>query len=296
MTSRPDSTYTPDLPTSSWERIAAFVRDIVETVQPSMSYPLQAIWNGVAHHVDWAHEVEGLPLDRDILFRRDIIGWAVREMPTNSPSTRGRRRSLLLRVGEVLGVIDVPVPLRPLPGSPPTRPYRDAELRVLRIWAYMQGDPSYAQSAQALLALGLGAGLPTRDLCFVRAVDVTHDATVVHVDGGTWPRDVPVLEAWRGDLLKVVSRVADADREETLFRPGVAFHKNTVVTFVERSQGVELKPSTQRMRSSWLVHHLASGTPMQDLLHWAGVKSMDGLSRYERFLPAPRPAAAAGAH
>lgn len=69
--------------------------------------------------------------------------------------------------------------------------------------------------------------------------------------------------------------------------------KNTITVFVARSLGQTLKPSTQRMRSTWLLAHLSEGMPMQDLLASAGLKSMDALVRYERFLP-PSSAVRAG--
>src|SRR5690606_30739208 len=140
----------------------------------------------------WAHLVAGMPLDGAILFRRDVIGYSVAMMPTRSPSTMGRTRSVLLRVGECLGAIEVPPALPKLAPADPSEPYRPDEVDELRSWAYLQRDTAQRASAQALLALGLGAGLPTRDLARVRAVDVDLEAGTVRVAAGAFPRVIIV--------------------------------------------------------------------------------------------------------
>ena len=92
-----------------------------------------------------------------------------------------------------------------------------------------------------------------------------------------------MLGEWTEELRVVALQVTDKDA--TLFRPHVAWSKNIVTVFVGRSLGSGLRPSTQRMRATWLVGHLSAGIPMQDLLSAAGLQSMDALVRYERFLP-----------
>lgn len=279
------SDYTPRLPEPDWDLIRSFVIAVVDDVAGKVAYPSASLMHTVTHHVHWAHLVAGFDLDRAALFRRAVIGYSVAMMPTTSPSTMGRHRSILLRVGEVLTVIEVPDPLPPLAAADPTVPYRASDVEDLRAWAYLQRTPADVRSAQALLALGLGAGLPTRELARVTRSGVSDDAKYVTVGHGADARVVPLLGEWVADLAEV--RTTITDDGTTLFRPGVAFHKNTVVTFVKRTIGIGLRPTTQRMRATWLVHHLACGTPMQDLLFMAGLKSMDALVRYQRFLPAP---------
>jgi integrase len=214
-------------------------------------------------------------------FRRDVIGAATANMPTRSTSAMGRRRSILLRIGEALGVIEIPHPLPRLAASEPTAPYAEDEVLELRAWAHNQRDSSYRASARALLALGMGAGLPTRDICEVRVEHVLAAGSFIIVAGNN-PRLVPVLPTWTEDLVELTA----TSQTGVLFRPGTRWHKNIVTVFAARSTGAKIRPSTQRMRASWLVHHLAEGMPMQDLLHAAGLASMDALVRYQRFLPA----------
>lgn len=289
MTNRLSGMYTPELDGDTWHHIRTFVTETVDFVAPVVAYPREVLFHTITHHVAWAHSLAGYPLETDALFRRDVIGISVAMIPTRSPSTMGRHRSILLRVGEAIGVIESPAPLPPLRPSEPTEPYSDAEIRDLRYWCYFQRDDSYARSAQALLTLGFGAGLPTRDICRVRAVDVDITAEMVTVPAGTLPRSIRIEKAWLADLAEVVDAVENA--ELTLFRPGVAFHKNIVLTFLQRSMGNGLKPSTQRMRSTWLVGRMKAGYPFGEVLYEAGLTSLRALVRYERFVPPQSPSA-----
>lgn len=271
-------TYEPHLPSHDWETIRPFVLSVVEQVELHVPYSTAALLNAVAHHVDWCTNTAGVALRSGEIFRRDIIGAAIAMMPTAQSSTRGRRRSILLRVGEALDVIPVAPPLPPLSAASPSAPYTANEVDEVFRWANLQND-SDQPSALALVALGLGAGLPTRDLATVRARDVASDGHWTRAAG----RDVPVLDDWADELAALAHRASD--KEVTLFRPGAAWSKNVITVFVGRSFGSGIRPSTQRMRATWLVHHLSTGTPMQDLLAAAGLQSMDALVRYERFLP-----------
>jgi hypothetical protein len=217
-----------------------------------------------------------------------VIGAAVAMMPTDKSSSMGRRRSLLLRVGEVLGVLPVMVSLPPLAAASPEMPYSPSQVQQLRSWARSQ-RAHMRGSAQALLVLGLGAGLPTRDLARVRAVDVVDGGAVIRVSGSR-ARDVPIAGEWVDDAAEVAKSVPDSSA--SLFRPGAAWQKNLVTVFVARTIGDGIRPSTRRMRATWLVERLTEGMPMQELLSAAGLVSMRGLVRYEQFLPSPQAARA----
>ncbi|KQR49148.1 hypothetical protein ASF87_10155 [Microbacterium sp. Leaf161] len=274
--------YTPNLPTEDWLRVQQVVKDIVRDVAGILPYSLAAVTNAVAHHVDWCVNVAGFPMAKESLFRRDVIAYAVDLMPTSSPSTRGRQRAILLRTGETLGTVDALPPLTPLSAAQPSAPYTPAEVEDLCGWAEFQNSVARQSSARALLCLGLGAGLPTRDLCRIRAFDVGPGGEHVHV-GGAQPRTVPVTPNWAPALNEIAQHTTD--QSATLFRPGTRWHANIVTVFVERSSGLSVRPTTQRMRVTWIVEQLTRGTPMHTLLHAAGVKSMDALVRYEKFLP-----------
>ncbi|MGW9111751.1 hypothetical protein [Microbacterium sp. NPDC055683] len=279
--------YRPEVPQAAWGETRAFVEMVVAESRDQLRYSEAAIWHAVAHHVDWAVFVAGLDEDRAQLFSRAVIAAGVQAMETESTASRARRRSILLRVSEALGESVVPVPLPPLAASDPSAPYASRETDALRMWASLQATADKRDSARVLLALGLGAGLPPRDIAHITASSVSADGRFVQVDGERH-RIVPVFDDWAHDL-RSMSR--EQPPEQRLFRPTAEPTKNFITTFVHRSQGRGLKPATQRMRASWLVRHLSEGVPMQDLLYWSGVASMDALVRYERYLPRARGAA-----
>ena len=274
--------YVPDLPEADWQRVKPFVLGVLHDVVPHLSYSHAAVTNAVARHVDWCANVAGFPQTTDALFRRDVIAYAVDLMPTSSPSTRGRQRALLLRVGEQLGTVQALLPLTPLSAAQPSQPYTPAEVDELCGWAEYQSSADRRSSACALVALGLGAGLPTRDLCTITALDITDAGRAVQV-AGSRPRTITVEAPWASLLGQLAWEAADPSA--TLFRPGTRWHTNIVTVFVDRSSGLSVHPTTQRMRATWIVERLTTGTPMHQLLYAAGVTSMDALVRYEKFLP-----------
>ena len=286
-TTRSISDYVPDLPSDDWLAIRDFVVLAAREAIPQLTYPDASVVNAIAHHVDWCVNVAGYSMTRETVFRRDVIGAAASMIPTTHSSSRGRRRSLMLRVGEVLGVIPRATPLSPLAAASPSAPYTNAEAYEVARWAVSQHDGRQL-SARALVALGLGAGLPSREICAVRAMDILHTGAAVRVGD----RLTPIIDEWHEELAEIATLAMTG--EALLFRPDVAWHKNIISNFVSTSMPDGIPPSVQRMRSTWLVEHLTAGTPMQDLLAAAGLQSMDALVRYERFLPPPSPIAHAG--
>jgi hypothetical protein len=64
--------------------------------------------------------------------------------------------------------------------------------------------------------------------------------------------------------------------------------KNTVTNFVAKTSGIH-KPNSQRLRATWIVHHLSAATPVNVLMNAAGVLSLDALTRYIQFVPDAEP-------
>lgn len=267
-----------------------FAESVVDDVARRLSYRRADLLTAVQHHLRWAHVVSGLPLQREFLFRKDVIAVAVQQLPMRSEASLGRRRAVLLRVAEELGVVERSLP--PLYGSEPSAPYTGLEVAELRLWAAVQRE-SRRRDAWALLALGVGAGLAASEVCAVNARDITEDGARVHVFG---PRErvVPVDEEWTVTLAELV---AGPDCGP-LFVPGVRWYKNKIGDFVRVTHGDQLRPMPQRMRATWLVRRMAEGMPVQDLKYAAGIRSLGALARFERYLPAPSvaPAPSSPAH
>ncbi len=285
--------FTPDMPERYWSVIETFVRAVVTDAQPATPYTAGSLLSSTAHHVLWCWQTAGLDLSRRSVFDR----WAIEEYitrgcPTLSPASRGNRRSQLLRVAEaLLGPEGSPGRLAPLPPSDPVRPYSPPELAALRSWAAGQATPTRRRDAATLLALGAGAGLAVEDIAGLTAgmVGVDEVGVLIAVPGRR-ARLVPVLADWEGSLVEAARSVAP---DRPLFgQRRTTGNKNCVSNFVGKSSGVGPKPSVQRLRATWIVHHLAVRTPVVPFMAAAGVQSLEALTRYLRFVPGVDPAEA----
>lgn len=65
---------------------------------------------------------------------------------------------------------------------------------------------------------------------------------------------------------------------------GREVHRNVLTRFTAKSTGTE-RPRSDRLRATWLVRHLAAGTPMKALMQAAGVSKFENLARYLQYIP-----------
>ncbi|MEZ5272921.1 MAG: hypothetical protein R2694_11520 [Ilumatobacteraceae bacterium] len=287
MASKIDN-YTPKIPAAHWDAIGPFVREAVREGEPSTPYHAGVLMAVVTAHVRWAW-MRGEPLERRSMFDRYLIEefTQIGCPATWSPGSRGNGRSVLFRIAEALLGPDARTPrLAALPPAEPISPYSQVEVASLRSWADTQSTATRRRDAMALLALGAGAGLATEDILPLRVGDVRDrdGALVVHVQGRR-ERNVPVLAGWCDDL----QRVLVDDPEAFVFRPGrTGVGKNSVTNFVSSTGGLN-KPSSQRLRATWIVHHLTAGTPMKAFMAAAGVQSLEALTPLPEVRARPRP-------
>lgn len=279
--------YEPELPTDAWLGVRDFVTTAVEDSVERTPYSAKNLMLACGRLAVWADRSAGLPIERDVLFRREIISEFIATglRSFNAPA-RGNIRSQLLRVSEaLLDRRDIPRRLPPLPGADPARPYTPLELISLRSWASGQSTPSRRTNAAVLLAAGAGAGLSASEIGNLRARDIQADKSgvVLSVAGGR-ARRVPVLGEWVDALRERVDHIPP---ESFAFRENhTEFYPNLVSNFVARSGRIGVKPQTQRLRATWIVFHLTRGTPVGPLMRAAGVDSLEAFTRYVRFVPA----------
>lgn len=235
----------------------------------------------------WAWQTKGVDLDVARMFRRRVVEEFVhRGMASHTRGSRATYRSMLIAmVDAVTPPSEQPFPIS---RSEPTPPYAPSEVAALRSWAGSQGGSTRRQDASVLLALGFGAGLTTRELLALRVSDVDARRDGVHVL--VWerrPRLVPILPAWETALREAVR---DADPGDWLFRRGrTGVRPGQVTDFLHRGHTTELDVRPARMRTTWMLTHLQSGTPPRELLRIAGLENLAALDRITRFLPARAP-------
>ncbi len=278
--------FRPDIPDPYWAEIGDFVRSAVSDAEGKTPYTSGELLGAAARHVLWCWQTAGLELDRALVFRRSKIGEYISQGCVGlAPASRGNRRSQLLRMSEALLPFEAYLGrLSSLGPSEPLRPYSKAEIVALRYWANDQNTPARRRDAMTLLALGLGAGLAAEDIAGLEAGMVTEDGLGVQISvPGRRARVVPVRAEWEAEALKVARALPPHSFIFGSHR--TTRNKNFVNGFVAKSDFGKLRPSIQRLRATWIVGHVAGGTPLVALMTAAGVQSLEAFSRYLRFMP-----------
>ncbi len=281
-------TFRPLIPATHWEAIGDFVRACMfDTDRVSINTATGSI-GAVTRFVQWAWQ-RGYELDRSAIFNRFVIEEfiAVGYPPNWSEGTRRNARTRLFGVSHALLGADAFIPrMNSLPGDHPSEPYDANGIAALRSWASGQGTPRRRRDASVLLSTGIGAGLKVEDLFPMRRRDIAQiDGYVILNVAGRHPRQVPLLAEWEDLLLETVSSLSpDAFIFSEGRRPEGARSKNSVNAFLNAASGV-LRPNSQRMRATWLVHHMTIATPIKLLLKAGGITSAHALVRFMPFVP-----------
>jgi len=222
----------------------------------------------------WAH-AQGVPLTLQPLLDADVIErYIAVGMPGAKDSTRATRRAVLRRIARRCASPPQDLPL-PIVYRRVRPPYSPAEVQGLLALASAQPTPSRRRTLRAILHLGLGCGIASRDLAWVRGQDIEHlpdGAVSVTVSGGTRPRTVVALHAHETALLEL-SRFTSGG---LLIGGSTRGRRNVTRGPLERVVGGEDLPrlETARLRSTWLLAHLQATTPLPALMHAAGLTTV----------------------
>lgn len=163
-------------------------------------------------------------------------------------------------------------------------PYEPAELEALWRFASALSNAHRRVSLQALLVLGVGFGLSRGDLRGVAASSLHQHSRRLHLTVPSDGRCVPAASGWAARA----RQVAAARPSGPLIgrSSGVNLTDRHVEWVGDRAGVPRLSPD--RLRASWLVALIASGTPLTDLVVWSGVRSAAALDPYLRHV-APQP-------
>lgn len=233
--------------------------------------------SAVYEFVGWAWGMK-LPLRFEDVFASAVVEYYCDVgCRTLSGTVSASRRALLRRVASHARTLR--------PSSAPRvaslagAPYDTGELVALVSWARSFPTAASRQDADTLLALGLGAGLSASEIIALRHGDVVRPAVGVDIlVRGSSGRVVPVLRAYQA-LLPPPSR----DETRFVFRAARrGEYVNAITNFTGRVQGA--RPVAQRMRATWIVHHLEASTPLDVLLDAAGLTTPAALRRFLPFV------------
>ncbi len=277
--------YLPIYALPYWGTIGEFVRAAVAEASAGSDRDKTSLYVATTPLVLWCWQTRGLPLERGRIFRAAVIEEFIhRGMPDHLQSSRATIRSSLWRALEVLDPAEAARTRRAIPRSKPTEPYTTQDVASLHSWAATQRTERRRSDALALLSLGFGAGLATRELLEVTVGDI--DVTAAGVSVSVWasrPRVVPVLPEWHRPIQRLlVERRGD---QGWLFRPGrEGTDPGQVTDFVLRARTtLDIRPS--RMRTTWLVRHLELGTSPSRLLQMSGLRNLAALDKVTHFVP-----------
>lgn len=277
-----------DIPDAQWQSIGPIVRRVA-ACSADTPYTATRLASIATQLLTWCDD-EGVPLQDEVAFHPDTVDRFVAEACGHlRPGTRLNYQGQLRRIGEqLLGPSAYPTRRLRTGASAPVAPYSENDVVALLGWARGLPTARMRDNTNALLALGLGAGLTSQELSSLVGTDAIEDrlGLLVHVLVGPAPRAVPVLRRWEELVRNATSRT---DRYP-VFLPGRSrINRNDITRFVDscpRADGPKL--SVQRLRVTWIVEHLRSGTPLKALEAASGARGSQ-LASYLDHLPSVEP-------
>ena len=203
------------------------------------------------------------------LFNEAVIEHHVATAMAGDPaSSRRTRRANLRFVARALEMPLWPEP-SPIARGGPAAPYSPSEVEAYFALARCQ-ITARRRAMEAMLCLGLGAGLDGLDMRYVTGRHVvSRSGGLVVIVEGTRARVVPVLTRYQ-DTLGVCARFSG----DSYMVGGIAPTRKNVTTPVlaRASGGLGLKRlSVSRLRSTWLAEQLER-LGLHGLLYAAGLK------------------------
>jgi len=274
------------VPPVVWAEIGPLVTTLAEAGAQASPYGAKKLASVLTQLAVWCRE-RGFVLDAESLLHPNTIEQFVNVGCARlKKGTRANYRSQLRSVGEqVLGGPLYPPRGVPQRTSDPVEPYSADEVAALVGWANGLPTEHMRHNVKVLLALGLGAGLKSEEVKVAVGSDIVSDDDGVVITTCRDPsRLVPVTRRWEDDI----RTLADAAGHHPLFRPNRAsVQRNDVTHFIDacpRSDAPRL--NTHRLRATWVVGHLHTGTPLHVLSEAAGVRP-EQLALYARHLPLP---------
>jgi integrase len=270
--------YVPRGAPYGFDEVEPFIRDAITLAAPQTAYTAQRLMTVATPFVLWCVGDMGLPLDAEVIFSRHVIDIYTNDETTGrSEGTRRNYRAILMRISEVLIPESHPAPMTALNARTSQPPYTEKEMIYFRRWATGQTTLIRRQKAMVMLALTAGAGMKSAEIGTLLREDVhVDDRGIVVCVRGAFPREIPLLQEWEAWLATVLGTVPAGG--PVFGTVGRINSKNMLSSFTSSTTG--LAPRSDRLRATWVVHHLTVGTPMKEFLRACGVRKLENLSRY----------------
>jgi len=273
-----------DVPDEVWARIQPVVTAAVTGSTPATPGVARRHLTIATQLAVWADRI-GVPLEHEVLFHPETIDRYIKEGCAHlSIGSRMNYRSQLWKFGEaVIGSEHFPPHPLPLRRSPTNTPYSTSEVTELVAWSRGLATAHMRRNAQALLAVGLGAGLSSQEVSRLVGTDVREQDGLVLVEViGEKARTVPVLSTWAAPVLELAKESGD----RAFFRPErTRITRADIVAFINRCSGREESLfCIQRTRITWMVTHLTAGIHLVALHRASGVTAAQ-LVKYLAFVP-----------
>jgi hypothetical protein len=260
------------IPDAAWQPVRPFVIPAVGSLGVSL-IATKRYASILAKLAVWA-SAEGTTLDCEVLLDPETVERFCTTALRGDPSA-GTYRSSLRYLGRRL--------TRHAPWDPPptplrrrmvAHPYSNAQVRRLERVVVEQPTPARRRAAEAIFVLGLGAGLDGRWIPRISSQNVikTSDGCVlVRLESHIVPcraryvtRLLDLVDTSNGEFL-----IGGTSNDRNRF-------SNVQHSLVTDAQGLRL--TAKRLRATWLVHHLAAGTRLPELMNAAGLQSVVVLS------------------
>lgn len=199
--------------------------------------------------------------------------------------------ALLALIGEQVRVAlpGATTPRSQTPGRDTVVPYGAAEVSRLMRAVLAVRVATTRRALRAEFALGLGAGLEGMSLALAKPEDVHPGGTVVDVRGSNDKviRTAPVLSPFSSMLVALAQEAGDARLLGGDNSTGKA-RRNRPATLAARLRARDphaVRLDTTRLKATWVVLHLACGTPLPTLLPLAGLTTAAGLDSLLPYVP-----------
>lgn len=263
------SSYVPRLPAHHWALLAPFVLERVRRYETTSPEATRFALMHLTNFADWVVLTRIRKLGDDAFDTAVIDAYIQFRLAEVKPNVALRERKILRSLGSLTNT----------PGrwgarttaSAVVRPYSLAAQSDAGTWATQQHTAAALRDCPALVGMGFGCGLTSREMLSVRVSDFNDGAMRV---AGPRERIVPVAPQWR-ELLERSLR--NAQGSELLIAPNAPSRAAALIYDRRYKSLGGVGPAPQRMRNTWLADRINEGLDADTLLTLSGLTAIDRL-------------------